>query len=88
MKKTTDYKGCGAQSAEAVEYADCIYEEGQTYSNELPGYDTKQSDADVLVMLWRTQSTSSLPLLPGPHWPGVVAPDRDLLMGQIQLIDI
>ena len=31
------------------------------------------------------QSTHSLPSLPGPLCPGVVAPDRVLSMGQIEL---
>ena len=31
------------------------------------------------------RSTPSLPLLPGPHKPGGVAPDRVLSMGQIEL---
>ena len=35
--------------------------------------------------LWVIQSTPSLPSLPGPLWSGVVAPDRVLLMGQIEL---
>ena len=30
-------------------------------------------------------STSSLPSLPGPFWPRVVAPDRALSIGQIEL---
>ena len=30
------------------------------------------------------QSTPSLPSLLGPLWPGVVAPDRVLSMGQIE----
>ena len=34
------------------------------------------------------RSTSSLPLLPGPLSTGVVAPDRVLSMGQIELFDI
>ena len=34
------------------------------------------------------QSTSSLPSLMGPLWPGVVAPDRVLFMRQIELFDI
>ena len=34
---------------------------------------------------WEMQSTPSLPLLPDPLWPRVVAPDRDLSMGQIEL---
>ena len=42
-----------------------------------PGYDIKQSDGENLVMqeLWGMWSTTLLPLLPGPLWPGVVAPD-------------
>ena len=31
------------------------------------------------------RNTPSLPLLPGPLWPGVVARDRALSMGQIEL---
>ena len=34
------------------------------------------------------QSTLSLPLLPGPLWPRVVAPDRILSMDHIELFDI
>ena len=51
--------------------------------NERPGYDTKQSDGEVPVVLeiWGMRSTPSLPLLPGPLWPGVVASDRFLSMG-------
>ena len=51
--------------------------------NECPGYDTKQSDGEVpaVLELWGMRSTPSLPSLPGPLWPGVVAPDRALSMG-------
>ena len=51
--------------------------------NECPGYDTKQSDGEVPaeLELWGMRSTPSLPLLPGPLWPGVVVPDRALSMG-------
>ena len=51
--------------------------------NECPGYDTKQSDGEVPVMLelWGMQSTHSLLSLPGPLWPRVVAPDKVLSMG-------
>ena len=35
--------------------------------------------------LWGMWSTPSLPSLPGPLWPGVVAPDRVLSMGHIEL---
>ena len=31
------------------------------------------------------QSTPFLPLLPGPHWTGVVTHDRVLSMGQIEV---
>ena len=52
-------------------------------TNECPIYDTKQSDGEVPVMLrlWGIRSISSLPLLPGPLWIGVVAPNRALSMG-------
>ena len=51
---------------------------GKTHPpNECPGFDTKQFDGEVPVMLelWGMWSTLSLPLLPGPLWPGMVAPD-------------
>ena len=58
-----------------------------TCLNECPGYDTKQSDGEVPVILelWEMQSTPSLPSLPGSLRPRVVAPDRVLSMGQIEL---
>ena len=59
--------------------------------NECPGYDIKQSDGEDPVMreLWKMQSIPpSLLLLPGPLGPGLVAPDRVLSMGQIELFDI
>ena len=45
-----------------------------------PGYDTKQFDSEVPLMLelQGMESTPSLSLLPDPLWPGVVAPDRAL----------
>ena len=51
--------------------------------NKCPGYDTKQSDGEVpaVLELWGMRSTPSLPSLPGPLWPGVVAPDTALSMG-------
>ena len=50
-------------------------------------YDIKQSDGEASVMLeiWGTQSTPLLPSLPGSFWLGVVASDRVLYMGQIEL---
>ena len=38
-----------------------------------------------MLELWRMWSTPSLPSLPGPLLPGVVAPDWVLPMGQIEL---
>ena len=38
-----------------------------------------------MLQLWGMWSTSSLPLLPGPLWPGVVVPDKVLSMDQIEL---
>ena len=37
-----------------------------------------------MVELWWMRSTSSLPLLPGPLWSGMVPPDRALSMGRIE----
>ena len=50
-------------------------------------YDTKQSygEVPIILELWGMQSIPSLPLLPGPLWPRVVAPFRILSMGQIDL---
>ena len=38
-----------------------------------------------MLELWGMQSTPSLPLLPGPLLPRMVAPDRVLSMGKIEL---
>ena len=56
--------------------------------NECSVYVTKQSDGEAPVMLelWRMWRTPLLPSLPGPFLPGVVAPDRVLLMGEIELL--
>ena len=53
------------------------------HPNKCPAYDTKQSDGEVPAMLelWGMQSTPSLPSLPGPLWPGVVAPDKGPIYG-------
>ena len=76
-----------AQSAGFVEYTDCVSREDQDFHHECPGYDTKQSDdeAPVMLELWGMRSTPLLISLPSPLWPGVVIPDRDLSMGQIEL---
>ena len=78
---------CIAQSAGTVEYTDSTSAEGW---DECPRDNTKQSDGEIPVMLelWGMQCTPSLPSLPDPLWPGVVAPDRVLSMGQIELFDI
>ena len=54
--------------------------------NKCSGYDTKQSNGEIPVMLelWGMWSTPSLPSLPGPLWSRVVAPERVLSMGQIE----
>ena len=74
------------KSVGAVEYTNCISAEEQDPHNECLGYDTKQSDGEVPVMLelWGMRSTPSLPSPPGPLWPGVVAPERVQSMGQIE----
>ena len=38
-----------------------------------------------MLALWGMRSTPSLPSLPGPLWSGVVAPDRALSIGEIEL---
>ena len=64
-----------------------LYRGVRPATNECPGYDTKQSDGEVPVMLelWGMRSTSSLRSLSGSFWGGVIAPDRILSMGQIEL---
>ena len=54
---------------------------------ECPGYDTKQSHGEVPVMLelWEMQSTLSWPSLPSPPYPRVVAPNRVISIGKIEL---
>ena len=77
------------QLAGAVEYADCISTEGlDPTTNACYGYDIKQFDGKAPALeLRRMWSTSSLPLLPGPLLPGVVAPNWILSMGQIEMFD-
>ena len=81
---------CIAQSAGVVEYADCISPEGLDSSNEFPGYDINQYDgvASLILGLWEMRSTPSLPLLPGPLWPELVAPEMFHGIGQIELFHI
>ena len=79
-----------AEPGEAEEYTNFISaEEVRPRPNECPLYDIKQSDGEAPVMeFWGMWSTSSLPLIPGQLWPGVVAPDKILSMGQIELFEI
>ena len=75
-----------AEWAGVVEYTDYTSAEGENPPNESPGYDTKQSDGEAPVLeLWEMRRTTSLPLLPGPLWVRMVAPDRALSMGWIEL---
>ena len=77
------------KSAVAVEYTYCFSVEGKDpNSNVCPGYAIKQFEAPVMLDLWRMQSTPPLPSLSGPHWSGMLAPDRVLFIGQIELFDI
>ena len=58
-----------------------------SHPNKYSAYDTKQSDGKVAVMLELRgmRSTLLLPSLPGPLCIGVVAPDKVLSIGQIEL---
>ena len=81
------FKPSYSPSAGTVEYIDSISAERlYPLPNECPTYNTKQSDgeAPVTLEMW---TTPSLPSLPGPLWPGVVAPDMVLSIGQIELFD-
>ena len=79
-----------AQSAAwggAVEYIECFSaEEWHLPPQRVSWFNTKQSDGEIpaILKLWGMWSTPSLPLLPGPPWPGVVASDRVLTMGQTE----
>ena len=73
-----------AQSAGAAEYNNCIsVERVDPPLYPCPGYDTKQSDDEVPVMLGFSEmwSTPSLPSLPGPLGPRLVAPDKGTIYG-------
>ena len=55
-------------------------------TNKCPGYDTKADNkVPVMLELWGIQSAHSLLLPPGSLWPGVVASERIVSMGQINL---
>ena len=88
--KILDTKAITVQSTRAIEYTNCIPVEGYDSPNEYPRYDIKQPDgkAPVMLKLWEKQSTPSLPVLPGPLWPRMIALHRILCMGQIEWFDI
>ena len=75
------------QSAGAVEYTECTSEEDNTPhpTNDCRGYNIKQSDGEVplILELWGMRSTASLTSLPGT--PAVLVPYRVLSMDQIEL---
>ena len=50
----------------------------------------KKSDGEdpVMVEFWRMRSTPQLPLFPDPLYPVVIALDRVLSKGRIELFDI
>ena len=60
---------------------------GVKLPHECPDYDITQSDGEAPVTpeLWEIRSTPSLPLFLSPLWAGVIAPDRVLSVGQIEL---
>ena len=58
-------------------------------SSKCPGYNIKQFDGEAPVLeIWGIWSTPSLPSLPGSLWPRVVACNRVLSLGQIEVFDI
>ena len=77
-----------AQLVEAVEYTNCISAGWQDrfFPHESPRYSIKRSDIVASVReFWIMLSTSSLPLLPGLLWYGVLVTDKFPSMGQIEL---
>ena len=60
------------------------------HPNKCPGYGIKRLDSEAPVMLeiWGMRSTFSMLSLSGQLWPGELAPDRVLSMGQTELFDI
>ena len=78
-----------AQSTEAAEYTGCISAEGYD-ALKCPGFDTKQSDGEAPIMLerWGMRTIPLLSSLSCPLLLGVVAPERVLSMGQIEVFYI
>ena len=63
---------------------DCFFADGYDYPNGCPVYDTKKSHGKTPIMrkLWGMRSA---PFITIPLCTGVVAPERVLSMGQIEL---
>ena len=79
-------RGLSSRLGGAVEYRLYLLR-GVRPSYESPDYDTKKSDGEVPMMqeIWVMLKIPSLPSLPDSLFLGVVAPDRALSMGQIDL---
>ena len=77
-------------SAGAVEYETAFLQMEKSPHQRVSWYDTKQSEgvASVILEIWGILSTPLLPLLQGLLWLPVVAYDRVLSMGRIELFDI
>ena len=78
------FKDRTAQSARVVEYTNCISAKAvkdaildMTLNTDTDG------EAPLILELWGMWSTPSVPSLPGPVWPEVIATDRVLSMGQL-----
>ena len=85
MLKANNFQECLAWSAGAVEYTDCISAEGQDPPrSKCPGYDIKPSDGEALENVEYPFIAITLKFM----LTRVVAPDRILPMGQIELFDI
>ena len=47
-----------------------------------------EGESPVMLELWGMQSTPLLPLLQDPFRPAVVAPDKVLSLGQIEILEL
>ena len=64
----------------------CVLTENRIHRLHLcKGVRLPPSECPVILVLWEIRSTSSLPSLSGPLGLEVVAPDRVLSMGQVEL---
>ena len=63
-------------------------DEQETHSeNEFHGYDSKQTNIEAPVRIWRMLSTFFIATASGQLWPRLEAPYRVLSMGQIEMFD-